>query len=249
MKHGSRLRYDEDCFEMQKERKQRMKFEKLMPFECHPSCVYRKFVRGKGMKCINDDSEADMLTEGGIVCPVGRDYFEHMDVFYAILRTERGFVGLNVISGEPMMVEPAIMEYMEWLRTRRKSASLWKAPQNIEDMIEERMVTDVIYAEFILGRDASRMIRKLAKEAYPAFEKILPDDLRKLSEKTRKGRASYYAKVRNQEDTQDGRLAFAQDVLLMEHEIIDKAYWAWYRDRWITRTDFMKIRNYFRGWE
>ena len=226
-----------------------MKFEQPMPFKCHPSCVYRRLVKGKGMMCTNDDSEADMLTEEDIVCPVGRDYFEHMDVFYAILRTERGFVGLNVISGEPMMVEPAIMEYMEWLRTRRRSVSLWKAPQNIKDMIEKRTVTDVVYAEFILGRDASRMIRSLAKKAYPAFEKTLPADLRKLSEKVRKGKASYYAKVRNQEDTPDDRLAFAQNVLLMEHEFIDKAYWAWYRDRQITRTDFMKVRNQFKGWE
>ena len=48
---------------------------------------------------------------------------------------------------------------------------------------------------------------------------------------------------------QDGRLALAEDVLLMEKELIEKAYWAWYKDRWITRTDFMKVRNQFKGWE
>ena len=190
-----------------------MKFEQPMPFECHPSCVYRKLVRGKGMMCTNDDAEAGMLAEGVLACPVGKDYFDHMDVFHAVIRTERGFVGLNVISGEPMMVEPAIMKYMEWLRTRRRSASLWKAPLNIEDMADERTVTDAIYAEFILGRSASKMIRRLAKAAYP------------------------------------GRLALAEDVLLMEKELIEKAYWAWYKDRWITRTDFMKVRNQFKGWE
>ena len=226
-----------------------MKFEQPMPFECHPSCVYRKLVRGKGMMCTNDDAEAGMLAEGVLACPVGKDYFDHMDVFHAVIRTERGFVGLNVISGEPMMVEPAIMKYMEWLRTRRRSASLWKAPLNIEDMADERTVTDAIYAEFILGRSASKMIRRLAKAAYTVFEKTLPDDLRRLSEKARESRASYYAKVRNQEDTQDGRLALAEDVLLMEKELIEKAYWAWYKDRRITRTDFMKVRNQFKGWE
>ena len=220
------------------------RFEPQMSFLCHPACVYRKLIRSKGMKCINDDSEADMLTEKYIVCPISRDYYYHMDTFHVVIRTERGFIGLDIISGEPLMVGPALSAYINWLRNRRRSISIWRSPQNTEDLQEKRTVTDIIYAEFILGYKASKAIKQLAKETYPLFEKTLPDDLRNLSETAISKRNDYF-----KANSDDEKFFLSDEMIRAENLLIENTYTAYYADNRISRYEFLRIRNRFRGWE
>lgn len=220
------------------------RFEPAMSFSCHPACVYRKLINGKGMCCLNDDSEADMLTEKYIICPISRDYYYHMDTFHVLIRTERGFIGLDIISGEPLMVGPALSAYINWLRNRRRSISIWKSPQNTEELHEKRTVTDIIYAEFILGYKASKVIKQFAKETYPIFEETLPEDLKNLSETTISKRNDYFGA-----DSDEEKFFLSNEVLRAENLLIENTYSAYYADNHISRYAFLRIRNRFRGWE
>ena len=230
-----------------------MRYEHPATFPCSQACIYRKFIPGSGIYCANEDAEAEKLTDDLLItCPTGRDYYDHMDVFYTTLRTERGFYGLIIISGEPLMVEPALSCYMLWLRKRRRNVAIWKPPVNITDSDEKYIVTDCVYAEFLLGRKCARTIRHVARDLYPLFEKELPEELRKLSETAIEARTAMEkcrdsGLIRTEAEREEYR-RLCNERFDTENALIEAAYWA-LKEKRILRDSFLRIRNRFRGWE
>ena len=232
-----------------------MKEEAPICYACHPSCAYRKLIHGKGIICTCEDSGiADKIINAEFgECPLPIDHFNHMDAFYGILRTEKGLVGLCIISGEPLMVMPAFRAYAFWLKKRRRNVSVWKSPYNITYPHEEPFITDVIYAELILGRKVSNYIMELAKDLYPSFETMLPEELKELSETVRSTRSAMW-KMRTTYSIHDEKPEVIKEFNRLasknfntQKDLVSKAHKA-SNDGTISRIDFLRIRNYFEGW-
>ena len=232
-----------------------MKEEAPICYTCHPSCAYRKLIHGKGIICTCEDSgitDKIINAEFG-ECPLPIDHFNHMDAFYGILRTEKGLVGLCIISGEPLMVIPAFRAYACWLRKRRRNVSVWKSPYNITYPREEPFITDVIYAELILGKEISNYIMELARDLYPSFEKTLPGELKALSQTVRSTYSEMW-KMRTTDSIHDEKPDVIKEFNRLsgiwydaKRDLLHKAYAA-SKDGKISRIDFLRIRNYFEGW-
>lgn len=238
-----------------------MKEENKMFFICHPSCIYRRLIRGRGLICTSPDFYNDKIVKISgkypEYCPLPLDYYNHMDVYYAELRTERGLLRLRIITAEPELVAPAFREYMKWLHCRRRNVYAAKSPVNeyeLKEYVDRHVLTDAIYAEFIIPEETTKRIREKSKAEYPAFESTLPDKIRSASENFRKTMEKRWAFIRSLPNDRSSYTAKQTEMLRTtlidwnnaETELTRALH---EEKKSISRDDWLRIRNYFWGWE
>ena len=151
---------------------------------CHKACIYRKKKDGY-LICTRADSYPDIKIkdiEKYYYCPVDADYYNHQDVYFSEILTNKGLLRLSIISGEPLWVAPAFKKYLSWLRRKRSSVLVLSLPVNAVNLplYDYHLLTDSIYAEFLLSPSELEAIDRIKDTHYEALLPTLPDELREI---------------------------------------------------------------------
>ena len=238
-----------------------MKDEEVMLYACHPACRNRKYKHGSPIRCsAGYDNRQRGIAAEYLYCPPPMDYYDHMDNYYAELKTERGIVRLRLRSGEPAYVGPAFQRYIGWLHKRRRSVVIIRKPINEEDIeyyLDKHLITESICAEFLLTDDERKALDDFAEASFHDFEESLPDGLRDASREyedavksSSKLKYPYrFGKVIGTEEEVAAWSAACKREDEAENDLRYLIRDAFER-RLISRDSVMRLRNHhFHGWE
>ena len=214
---------------------------------CHKACIYRKKKDGH-LICTRGDSYPDIKIkdiEKYYYCPVDADYYNHQDVYFSEILTNKGLLRLSIISGEPLWVAPAFEKYLSWLRRKRSSVLVLSLPVNVVNLplYDYHLLSDSIYAEFLLSPSELEAIERIKGTHYEALLPTLPDELREIL--TIKERRRKWGEPPEEDEK---RMMEKYDAWESSHWIghIVGSFW---KSGKISRDDYLSIRNHFDNWE